>query len=546
MARILLILVVLLVAGSCRQRTTQEQQSDPMAKALDKAGRNRGELEKVLDHYSNDPEKLAAARWLIINMPGHYSYSGSQLDSMETELNKLRIQSLYSNSGLDSTIIERWNSLSFTSLARMDDIRSLKADYLIKNIDMAFEQWKCRAWNKELPFEDFCELLLPYNIGDEPMSNWREEYIKAYGEKLDLLYQGDDAVKAARVLDSIISAEHWLYNDELIMPHRHACHLLKNRVGYNRDIIDLKIYAMRALGIPVAIDVVLVLPRTAITHHWIVVRDNITKRYIPFGYDGMIPDRNNYPHDKRKKGKVYRTTFARQNERMDKLDDIRSLPVKLVNPFLKDVSNEYFEPVEVKLPVKTNKNKVYLSLSGATMTWQPVDVGVVDKDSVTFTDFESGVFFVPTIVEGDTFYPCGDAFYVNDKGKAVTVAADTNNMMQVRISEIRSIERLVSKDGKESVTDILRPTDSKKWDNAHNKVKEGHHYRLDYLAGTDGWKSIGEATPLPGTDYVEFVAPGNALLRAVDITNNSGGQIFIFKNGQQCYSINLGFYRLLP
>lgn len=42
--------------------------------ALRFAESNRTELEKVLDHYSTDPEKLEAARFLIENMPYHYGY----------------------------------------------------------------------------------------------------------------------------------------------------------------------------------------------------------------------------------------------------------------------------------------------------------------------------------------------------------------------------------------------------------------------------------------------------------------------------------------
>ena len=46
-----------------------------ISEALELAGDNRAELEQVLEHYSDDPEKLAAARFLIENMPGHYSYA---------------------------------------------------------------------------------------------------------------------------------------------------------------------------------------------------------------------------------------------------------------------------------------------------------------------------------------------------------------------------------------------------------------------------------------------------------------------------------------
>lgn len=42
--------------------------------ALEQAGNNRSELEKVLEYYKNDSLKLEAARFLIRNMPYHYSY----------------------------------------------------------------------------------------------------------------------------------------------------------------------------------------------------------------------------------------------------------------------------------------------------------------------------------------------------------------------------------------------------------------------------------------------------------------------------------------
>jgi hypothetical protein len=52
----------------------------PLEYALDFAGTNRAELESVLDHYKDDPEKLAAAQFLIENMPVHISYRDSTID----------------------------------------------------------------------------------------------------------------------------------------------------------------------------------------------------------------------------------------------------------------------------------------------------------------------------------------------------------------------------------------------------------------------------------------------------------------------------------
>ena len=46
-----------------------------LEEALEKAGNNRTELEQVLAHYAGDSIKLEAAKFLIRNLPGHYSYA---------------------------------------------------------------------------------------------------------------------------------------------------------------------------------------------------------------------------------------------------------------------------------------------------------------------------------------------------------------------------------------------------------------------------------------------------------------------------------------
>lgn len=63
-------LTILLLAGC-------SEDNRYLRDALKAAGENRTELEAVLEHYrtlDNDPQKLEAAKYLIANMPGHYSY----------------------------------------------------------------------------------------------------------------------------------------------------------------------------------------------------------------------------------------------------------------------------------------------------------------------------------------------------------------------------------------------------------------------------------------------------------------------------------------
>jgi len=66
---ILIIVIYLLTA--CQNHMTHVSQRD-MKSTLALAGSNRDELERVLEHYQDDPQKLAAARYLIADMKDNY------------------------------------------------------------------------------------------------------------------------------------------------------------------------------------------------------------------------------------------------------------------------------------------------------------------------------------------------------------------------------------------------------------------------------------------------------------------------------------------
>ena len=65
-SRINILLAIFLMACNSQNDKKLEQ-------ALERAKENRQELEKVLDHYKKDSTKLAAARFLIENMPYHFT-----------------------------------------------------------------------------------------------------------------------------------------------------------------------------------------------------------------------------------------------------------------------------------------------------------------------------------------------------------------------------------------------------------------------------------------------------------------------------------------
>ena len=169
MKQLIIYITIIVLTSSC-----SPDKGNRLEYALRFAENNRGELEKVLDHYYDNPEKQAAARFLIENMPYHYGYESWQQDTIKQILaDAVKRKSVYGNDLLiiDKKHLDRWSSYSHYYGEKIYDSKIITADYLIENIDLSFEVWKKYPWNKHLSFDDFCEFILPYRIANEPLRN---------------------------------------------------------------------------------------------------------------------------------------------------------------------------------------------------------------------------------------------------------------------------------------------------------------------------------------------------------------------------------------
>ena len=116
--------------------------------------------------------KSLVADLRIKNMPGYYSYAKSSgLDSLR------KIQSvIFHKKHFPRDLQDKWSKFSYKSTPKVYDCHAIKAEYLIENIDLAFAAWQKRPWRHSLSFDEFCEWILPYRIGDEPLENWRKVF----------------------------------------------------------------------------------------------------------------------------------------------------------------------------------------------------------------------------------------------------------------------------------------------------------------------------------------------------------------------------------
>ncbi len=378
-----------------------------LAYALDFAGENRRELEKVLDYYAGDSQKLEAARFLICNMPRYYGYEGWRLDSLQKVLLVAEEKQFITDS-----VVRKWTRVPLYYLPKVYDAQVITADYLIENINLSFKVWKECPWNKNLPFNDFCELILPYRIADEPLSNWRQIYFDTYFSSLDSIKDNTDPLLACNVLSKKLSEQEFFYLTDFDLPHQNACFLLDHRVGYCREICDFAVYAMRACDIPVAVDMFVYSPEYQGSHQWNVVRDT-SGQYYPFWITWYEMDRN-MKGDGRKKGKVYRECFGVQEETVAGITNYKDVPTLFKNRFVKDVTKDYTGKNEFTIDVDVEAPYIYLGVF-SPKGWIPVDVAQNDGRKATFCNVESGLIYQTLYSNGDTLEMAGYPFLYQDE-----------------------------------------------------------------------------------------------------------------------------------
>lgn len=463
--------VVCFVVASCVSRDAAT-----IDYALSQAGDNRGEIEAVLSHYGDD-ERGEIAEWLVKAMIGYMSKTGAGLDSIERMYEE-------GEGWFYGDDLKKAEAFADMPQTRSMDLATVKAGYLISNIDEAYALWKQHPWR--IGREEFCEMLLPYRIGDEKLSDWRgpyREWLRALKDSVD---GAQNTVEAARIVAGYIG---WVtYNDQLTTPHRSAIRLLECPIGTCRDDCDRVVYAMRSLGVPVAVDMMLVSPDFSGTPHmWNVVYDDVDGTYRMFDTDKYVPSRDTVYYDRRRKGKVYRPTFAVNKATVEKYRNVANPPSYLANPHIKDVTAEYFGANEAVVEIDSDaEGDVYLGLF-ARGGFVPADLGANKGGKAVFRDIEPEVIYFPIAGDGGRYKPCGMPFMLMDNGEVHRFVPDEAALSRASLARkypmnYHQTDRLASIKG---MRVQVAESGSGPWRDVHavNEAAKHNYYKVPLAAG---------------------------------------------------------------
>lgn len=448
------LVLVLLMFVSCNQK---KYPSDPaLEHALELAGENRPELEKVLANYElKGSLEYKAAVFLIKWMPGKYGKVFADYDQVIPVFNALAQykpvggngkQREYFHDYLRSVIRTRYGKIlsGHFQYKTENDLETITSSYLIENIDYAFKAWRL-PWARGVSFEDFCEYILPYRYGTEPLSAWRRQCWEENRSLIDSLRNEKDLVKVGDYLNE----KHRQTFSELSDLKKLSNSIKSNdllRINTSSSCIDqtgLGLLVMRVMGVPAGRLIIPLWGNKSSGHDFLGILS--AHKWLYFNFAESAPGKTRVSSIFTT-AKMYAETFS-----LNKTDgfpaDIRSgsqyFGHQDVTRAITDVGNVYLRSKQV------NKNiTAYICVFNNT-AWIPVMKSFLNKGKLEFQDMGRNVLYNVAIEENKKLKFTGNPFIINNRGVAQEIvpvqekiSLKMNRKFPVNAPHVRAASRL--------------------------------------------------------------------------------------------------------
>lgn len=400
--------------------------------------RNWNPCSTIIKKDKADSLKFKAAQYLIRYMPHHYSYAGSYEQYCNSVDSIIALKK-----DVDSTnmLINACSEQYQSAITLEADIEHISAEYLIRNIDSAYNQWLHGPWAQHLTFDDFCEYLLPYKLtNNQPLDNWRETLYPLYnGDAYKLEATCSDYRNNPRAAVCFINDELKRHNHQKLFFNSNAVQIMRATTLIDKPFGTCTDYAfataalMRSKGIPVSIDYTPQWPDRYSGHSWNTVLTIRRKKYEFNGFESN-PSEEHYPDAKF--AKVFRMTYKPNDNLLDLLRRGGKLPPSLLNIFCKDVTDEYIETSDITVDLfehRVKGNNIYLAVFD-NFEWKPVYWGEIKGNKAHFERMGRNVLYMPVLWDGNMVIPFGKLFFLELTGKVRYIETDILHRQDVHLS----------------------------------------------------------------------------------------------------------------
>ena len=517
------ILYILIVStfliSSCGNREFELPEN--VQQTLEKAVDNRLELEKVIAHFKETGEviKEEAAYFLIGNMGKHGYLKYKLVDTAEmlVDFNVLDYPDY-------NKMVEAWDkvedaqgNIHYMSDTLILDCQVIKADYLIQNIDLAYEAWENYPWASKRTFDDFCEYILPYRGSNEPLEEWRSYFMEKYAWVKDSLNDPTDPVEAAILINNDIKS--WFAFDPLYYRHptdQGLNEMSESKKGRCEDMTNLAIYAMRAMGIAVMSDFTPYWANSGNNHAWNALLDKNDSVIIFMG-GGANPGEYSLGS---KLAKVYRKTYSIQSQSLaENKDEWEKVPPYLGSNTIRDVTIDYVSTARPKInleeDIPDSTNYAYLCVFNSG-EWKAIASKKIHGTKAAFSRMGKEIAYMPAFYYDSEIIPGGDVFILPDTGRLEYKIPDGKNKITL---SLHSTTRKVTKEA----TDFSE----------ESFFNNGKVYTLKYW--NEKWVEIGSQKASDGP--LEFKnVPSNAIYWLTEDGSRNEERIFtIDDSGNQVW-----------
>lgn len=431
MKNIITIILSLLLTASCTQDSMY------MHYALRAAGKNKSELKAVLRHYrtiDKDPEKLRAAKYLIANMPAHYSYRDTAaINSYYSKA--LEILGTGPSPDWQRDTLRQIGDREYAGLTRniISDVEVITADYLIYSIDRAFHEWRTRPWSRHLTYNEFQEWILPYKVTElQSFDAWRDTLPAHYTDSISTVPPDDVQRSSISGAIEIVRGEihskqsaighRVMWEDRGSIPMRSAATWVRMTYGSCLDYVTMGTAVFRSVGLPAAVDQVPSWGRNSEGHSWYVflsdrgreeptINSLIIGAGMPFYTNERIP-------------KVWRTTYT-INRDMVKYRNT----AKYVYPFdlcQKDVTSHYTRTSDLEIETNrkqtaklSDKKYVYIAMAvnADGPQWKVLDFGTLRRGKARFKKMGREMLYIALGYDGRKLIPISRPFILHKSGE---------------------------------------------------------------------------------------------------------------------------------
>ncbi len=455
----ILIAIILITLGL----TSCQPCSKEVENALELAGNNRSELESVLNFYKfKDRKKYEAACFLIINMQYHNSLNDIVIDKeydrffMESDslfcdifknMNPKDILSFKSKlyDSVRLSMKDKYDLLPNAEIKKtttLSDLQCIRADFLIDNIESAFDEWEHNPLLRNMDFETFKEFILPYRTNDESIlykrSDLRKRFKWLLKDSTDIRYtieQYKAFVNKSRWINQFVDAKEQRIglNDIFLPKFKMDC--------YNMNSWTCNIF--RACGIPIIFEYTPQWKDRDNPHFWSCSPDS-DQIYKPFS----APDNNlleDWESDIKYAGKVYRKTFAANKNTPYFLKGKEEyIPETLESPLLKDQTFRYHQTITLRIPFEQAiPNKLaYLCFFNKEEELNPVAWGIIDikNKEIVFEQVPLNTLFFPVYYdENNDLTPITFPFILHTKGEVKSINMPLTSNKENNIVDLKLI-----------------------------------------------------------------------------------------------------------